>query len=193
MPRFVAFLRAINVGGGRTVKMASLRQVFKSLGFSGVETFIASGNVVFEATAEKTETLEGKIEKSLREALGYDVATFVRTEAELSEIVDYRPFQQPEVDTAEVNIIFLKDALDEALKQNVTALRTATDEFHVHEREIYWLRRKKQTTSTYSTVPLANALDRPFTIRSAKTVKKIAVKYASTKGAAPPSSVMRQT
>jgi uncharacterized protein (DUF1697 family) len=48
MFRFVAFLRAINVGGGRTVKMQTLRQVFESLGFSGVATFIASGNVVFE-------------------------------------------------------------------------------------------------------------------------------------------------
>ena len=191
MPRFIAFLRAINVGGGRTVKMESLRQVFKSLGFSGVETFIASGNVVFEATTENTKTLEGKIEESLQEALGYEVATFVRTEAELAQVVDYRPFQQSEVGVAEVNIIFLKDPLDEALRQNVIALRTATDEFHVHGCEIYWLRRKKQDTSTFSTAPLASTLGRPFTIRSAKTVSRIAVKYASAKGAVPPSSVLR--
>ncbi len=190
MPRFIAFLRAINVGGGRTVKMAPLREAFKSLGFAGVETFIASGNVVFEATTENTKTLEGKIEKRLREALGYEVATFVRTEAELSEIADYRPFQQPEADTAELNVIFLKDPLDEALRQDVLALRTATDEFHVHGCEIYWLRRKKQDASTFSTTPLAGTLGRPFTIRSAKTVKRIAVKYGFTKGAILPSSVV---
>ena len=69
MSRFIAFLRAINIAGGRTVKMESLRQVFESLGFSGVATFIASGNVVFETTTKNTRTLERKIEKRLREAL----------------------------------------------------------------------------------------------------------------------------
>jgi uncharacterized protein (DUF1697 family) len=70
MLRFIAFLRAINVGGGRTVKMQSLREVFESLGFSRVATFIASGNVVFETTTKKTKTLESKIERALKEALG---------------------------------------------------------------------------------------------------------------------------
>ena len=60
MFRFIAFLRAMNVGGGRTVKMQSLRQVFESLGFSKVATFIASGNVVFETTKKKTKRLERK-------------------------------------------------------------------------------------------------------------------------------------
>ena len=78
MFRFIAFLRAINVGGGRTVKMQSLRQVFESLGFSRVTTFIASGNVVFETTTKKTRALERKIERALKTALGYEVRTFVR-------------------------------------------------------------------------------------------------------------------
>ena len=55
MSKFVAFLRAINVGGGRTVKMQSLRQVFESIGFSKVTTFIASGNGVFEDDKEKDQ------------------------------------------------------------------------------------------------------------------------------------------
>jgi uncharacterized protein (DUF1697 family) len=60
MSKFVAFLRAINVGGDRTVKMQSLRQVFESLGCSRVTTFIASGNVVFDTTTKRTKTLERK-------------------------------------------------------------------------------------------------------------------------------------
>src|SRR5258708_37862568 len=107
MSRFIAFLRAINVGGGRTVKMESLRQVFESLGFSGVATFIASGNVVFEKTAKNTRTLERKIEKRLREALGFEVATFIRTDAELAEVANYKPFRQSESDAdADFNIVF---------------------------------------------------------------------------------------
>jgi uncharacterized protein (DUF1697 family) len=137
MFRFIAFLRAINVGGGRTVKMQSLRQIFESLGFFNVATFIASGNVVFETTTKRTETLERKIEKALKEALGYEVRTFVRGEDELAKIANYRPFPGSKFDeTWQSNIIFLADNLNTKLKQNVKALRTKTDEFEVHGREV---------------------------------------------------------
>ena len=65
MTRYVAFLRAINVGG-RRVKMHHLRELFESLGFSNVETFIASGNVIFDSPAEDTRKLEQRIEDHLR-------------------------------------------------------------------------------------------------------------------------------
>ena len=85
MFRFIAFLRAINVGGGRTVNMQSLCQVFESLGFSRVTTFIASGNVVFETRTKKTRAFERKIERALKAALGYEVRTFVRAENDLAK------------------------------------------------------------------------------------------------------------
>jgi uncharacterized protein (DUF1697 family) len=106
MFKFIAFLRAINVGGGRTVKMQSLREVFEALGFSRVATFIASGNVVFETRTKKIKTLERKIEGALKEALSYEVRTFVRVEAELAKIANYRPFPQSKFDdTWNSNII----------------------------------------------------------------------------------------
>lgn len=67
MPRYVAFLRAINVGG-RTVKMDRLREIFESLGLGDVETFIASGNVIFRSRSTKPQALEKKIERSLRQS-----------------------------------------------------------------------------------------------------------------------------
>jgi uncharacterized protein (DUF1697 family) len=69
--------------------------------------------------------------------------------------------------------------LETKLKRKVMALKTETDEFRVHGREIYWLRRKKRGKSIFSTVPLDKALDQPFTIRSAKTVKRLAMKVSS--------------
>jgi len=118
MSRYIALLRAINVGRGRTVKMESLRQLFESLGFAKVATFIASGNVVFEATTKNVRLLEKKIEKRVREALGYEVAVFIRTDAELAEIAKYKPFQQSKIETAtEFNVIFLANTLDEKFKQ----------------------------------------------------------------------------
>jgi uncharacterized protein (DUF1697 family) len=182
MFRFIAFLRAINVGGGRTVKMQSLRQVFESLGFSEVTTFIASGNVVFETTTKKTKALERKIERALKAALGYEVRTFVRGEDELVKIANYRPFPRSKFDeTSQSNIIFLADDLTEKLKQNVEALPTKTDTFVVHGQEIYWHRRRKQNKALFSTVPLEKILGPAFTARGASTIKSIVLKYCSSK------------
>jgi len=180
MFRFFAFLRAINIGRGRTVKMQSLRQVFQSLGFSTVETFIASGNVIFETTTQKTKTLERKIEKALHEALGYEVRTFVRREVELAKIANCQPFRQSTFDdTWQMNVIFLANNLSQKLKQDVKALQTRTDAFEVHGQEIYWLRRRKRSGGPFSTVPLEKILGQSFTVRAANTIKEIADKYCS--------------
>ena len=182
MFRFIAFLRAINVGGGRTVKMQSLRQIFESLGFFNVATFIASGNVVFETTTKRTETLERKIEKGLKEALGYEVRTFVRGEDELAKIANHRPFPGSKFDeTWQSNIIFLADNLNNKLKRGMYALRTKTDEFEVHGREVYWRRRRKQNGALFSTVPLEKILGPAFTVRGANTITRIVSKYCPSK------------
>jgi uncharacterized protein (DUF1697 family) len=111
MPRYIAFLRAINVGG-HTVKMEVLRRHFEVLGLSDAETFIASGNVIFETTAKNTRLLEKKIEEQLRTALGYEVATFIRTAAELAAIAKYQPFAAAAMKTAQaLNIAFLAEPL----------------------------------------------------------------------------------
>jgi uncharacterized protein (DUF1697 family) len=181
MPRFTAFLRAINVGGGRTAKMDTLRRLFESLGFSEVETFIASGNVVFKTRTRNSKALESKIEQKLRQSLGYDVAVFVRTGAELARIVRYEPFPDSKRDDALIarNVIFLADALDRELAKKVKALKTVADEFRIRGRETYWLRRRMPGTP-FSTVPLERVIGRRFTIRSSNTVKKIADKFYST-------------
>ena len=178
MSRFIAFLRAINVGG-HTVKMDVLCQLFESLGFLDVETFIASGNVVFETPTRDATALEKMIENKLGEALGYEVATFIRTDAELTEIADYKAFPRSDLDAAAAfNIAFLAEGLDDTSKQKLMALRTEIDNFHVHGREIYWLCLKKQSESTFSNAVLEKTLGRRSTLRGAATIKKLLEKYS---------------
>jgi len=134
---------------------------------------------VFETTTKKTKALERKIEKALHDALGYEVRTFTRGEAELTKIANYRPFSQSKLDTNwHCNIIFLADNLTPALKRNVKALRTNTDAFEVRGREIYWVRRRRQNRALFSTVPLEKILGRAFTVRGADTIKRIASKWS---------------
>ncbi|MBL8057084.1 MAG: DUF1697 domain-containing protein, partial [Anaerolineales bacterium] len=106
MPRCIAFLRAINVGG-HTVKMDVLRRHFQSLGYSEVETFIASGNVIFTTPRRQLAALEAEIAGRLEAALGYAVATFIRTEAELADLAAYQPFPPAVFQAAEAfNVAF---------------------------------------------------------------------------------------
>lgn len=176
MTRYIAFLRAINVGG-HTVKMDALREIFVALGLANVETFIASGNVVFEA-AEGAEALERRIEAKLREELGYLVATFIRTDAEVARIAAYVPFAEEVMERAQaLNIAFMASPLDEESTQKLMALRTEIDDFHTHERELYWVCKKKQSESTFSNAVFEKALKRQATFRGANTIQRMAAKY----------------
>ncbi|MCW5880069.1 MAG: DUF1697 domain-containing protein [Anaerolineae bacterium] len=177
MPRHIAFLRAINVGG-HTVKMDALRRLFEELGFEGVETFIASGNVVFETAETDAAALERRIEAHLRDALGYDVATFLRRDAEVAAVAAYQPFPPAEMAAAMALYVgFLGDALDEASVAKVHAFATDIDVFHVHQREIYWACRRRQSESTFSNAVLERALRRRATWRGINTLQRLAAKY----------------
>jgi len=178
MPRYIAFLRAINVGG-HIVKMGHLRKLFSSLGFSNVETFIASGNVIFESPAKNAQTLEKKIEGHLQKSLGYEVATFIRSASELAAIAKYKPFRPSELDAegTSLYIAFLPVPPNGESQQKLMAFRTEADDFHVHEREIYWLCRKKISESVFSGALLEKTMGMPATMRNSTTVKKLGAKY----------------
>jgi len=177
MPQFFAFLRGINAGPKRAVRMGVLRQTFESLGFFSVATFLGSGNVVFETRAKDVRRLEKTIEGGLKQALGYSVPVFIRTHAELKEILTSEAFDKPLIFDADANIIFLAHNLDQKDRANLMALATETDRFRVHRREVYWWRRKKPGTSLFSTVPLAKVLSEPFTIRSTNTIRRLVAKW----------------
>lgn len=174
--RYIAFLRAINVGK-RQVKMDRLRAVFQDAGFADVETFIASGNVIFTAPAQDSGMLEERIEGVLREALGFEVETFLRTPAELDAVARYRPFGA-EGDEHTVYVNFLYEPLPADAVERLTALRTEVDTFHVHGREFYWLARKKVSESLVTGPMMARAIGKvPSTNRNVTTVRKLAAKY----------------
>jgi uncharacterized protein (DUF1697 family) len=179
MPKYVAFLRAINVGG-HTVKMDYLRGLFEAIGFANVETFIASGNVIFDSRSKNTPALEQKIEKHLQETLGYKVAAFVRATAELVEAANYKPFRDSELNAPgnTLYIGFLPDNPSEQAKQKLLSSSTAVDDFHVYGREVYWLLRTRFSDSGFSGAQLEKVLGMQATLRNSTTVKKLAAKYS---------------
>jgi uncharacterized protein (DUF1697 family) len=174
MARHVAFLRAVNVGG-HVVKMDHLRKLFESIGLSNVATFIASGNVLFDAPARKAGSLEKTIAARLHSALGYEVATFIRSETELSTVARYRPFPDGDAEAtgASLYIGFLAAPLGPEARRKLAAFRTQVDEFRAHRREIYWLCRTRASESEFSLARFEKEFAVRATLRNANTVRRI--------------------
>ena len=171
MKKQIAFLRAINVGGTKIIKMDALKKMFESFGCENVQTYIQTGNVIFEA--KETPKLEAQIEKQLESALGYRVEVFVRSLDELAKIVQQDLFEPQETDT--LHVAFLREKPAKALADTLKKYNSAADEFAVLGREVYNLRHDRDM-SVFSN----NFIEKIFgtaTTRNITTLKKIFDKY----------------
>src|SRR6476469_3833694 len=176
MARYVAFLRAINVGG-HTVRMEALRRHFEMWGGTNVETFIASGNVIFETRRDQTAA-ERAIEAHIANALGYPVVTYLRSIPELAAVAAHAPFPHEEYDRGgRLFIGFMKSAATRSMTRAVAALRTDIDDLAVEGREAYWLRRTQLMASLATGPAIEKTIGSPITMRNVNTVRRLAKKY----------------
>ena len=175
--RYVALLRAINVGG-RTVKMDRLRTLFEELKLKRVETFIASGNVIFESTANAA-SLESRIEKHLAKSLGFAVPTLVRSATDIVAVADHTVFDEhpPLTKVGGVYIGFLKSA---AATDGIAKIETVGGQgnhFVLHGRELYWRADDRHAVLEIPIATFEKALGCETTFRNVNTVQRIADRY----------------
>lgn len=173
--KYVAFLRAINVGGNAIIKMADLKQMFESARLENVQTYIQSGNVIFESEAKDLDAAHKRIESQLEGAAGYKIHFFVRTLQELQSIVNKSPFTAKANETAYV--AFLEKKPDRKSQQALLALKNEADDFAIQGREVYHLRRDRER-SVLAKTSIEKVLKLPTTTRNMTTLKKIVEKYA---------------
>ena len=176
MNRYIAFLRAINVGGTTIIKMTDLRRMFESFGLENVETYIQSGNVIFESEETKASVLEEKIERQLEKAYGKRIRLFVRTTREATNMVKDCPFDPKDGETVHVAILDHKP--DKKGIEKLMSLRSEADDFAVLRREVFNLRKDREK-SVFSNAMVEKTLGIPGTTRNLTTIKKLAEKYSS--------------
>lgn len=174
--RYVAFLRGINLGK-RRLEMSRLRILFEQLGFNDVETFIASGNVLFSTRERNARKLETRIATHLAQALGYDVDTFVRTLEHVEAIAKSTPFPEaPESCT--VTVAFMHDELDARAAALLGGIETETDAFIVKSTEYFWMCRTRTSESRIWVLPEMKALKLPSaTMRNMTSIRKLAARH----------------
>lgn len=93
---FYAFLRGINVGGKNIIPMADLRNTIGSLGFEGIRTWIASGNVHFTSIEENPRKIKQSLEQALSERFNYSGPVILHTGRELIQMAGLNPFRGKE-------------------------------------------------------------------------------------------------
>ncbi len=172
MARYVAFLRAVNVGG-RVVKMDELKEIFKLPGIKNIATYIQSGNVVFDAKGEK-EVMKEKIEKKLLKSLGYEVAVFLKTFDDIRDIIKRAPYTEKEIEEQALHVIMLSGKPDAEGLKSVQDAIAPLEQIKVSGTEAYFLCPKKGFgNSKMGKVSLEKKLQVRTTARNWATMNKI--------------------
>ena len=172
---YIGLLRAINVGGRNRIAMADLRALLESLGYSGVQTLLQSGNVVFKTRAASSAVLERDLQDETEKACGVRVDYFLRTAAEWKGIVASNPHpKEAKCDPARVVVLCLKGAPSPS---HLSALRTAIrgpETVELRGRELYAVYPDGQGTSKLTNALIESKLQTRGTARNWNTVLKLA-------------------
>ncbi len=175
MIRYVAFLRAINVGGQRLIKMDELARIFTAAGLKNARTYIQSGNVIFDSASANAAGLQTKIEKTLRNVLGFEVPVMIRRLADIEASVRCNPFKKIKLD-ADVGlfVVFLSDEPQHDPKLPLTSVTENLDVLEVKDRAAFVVsRRKKKGMHSFPNKFVEKELGVLGTTRNWSTVNKI--------------------
>jgi uncharacterized protein (DUF1697 family) len=173
MTRWVALLAGINVGGRTTVPMAGLRTVFADLGYRQVQTYIQSGNVLFEEDSGDEDQLIAAIRPALSAAFGWDIPVLLRTRPELDAVLAGNPFRDRQDDPTKLLVTFLsvEPAPDQAARLQPPPGETG--ELALIGREVYLHMPDGYGRSKLSNAYLAKVLGVAATTRNWKSVAKL--------------------
>lgn len=170
---YIALLRGINVGGHNKIPMAELRSLCAELGWSNVQSYIQSGNLVFNATA-KTIALEADLEKGIERRFGLSIAVVVRTADAWETYIGDNPF--PEESATESNHVMLALAKKPPKPDAAEALneRAANGERVVRVGDALWIHYAEGAGKSKLSPALFDRLaGSPVTARNWRTVLKL--------------------
>jgi len=171
---YVSMLRGINVGGHKRMKMEKLRQSFEALGFKRVQTFIQSGNVVFQTTKAPNVALSKKIAEQLATDFGFSVPVITRNAEEMRKAIENNPLlEERGIDFEKLHVMFLShDPVPEALKRLGT-LTVPPDRSCCFGKEIYLYLPNGAGESKLMKATLDPTLSIVTTTRNWKTVNSL--------------------
>jgi uncharacterized protein (DUF1697 family) len=174
--RYAAFLRGMNLAG-RRITNVELCAILTDIGMKNPAALLASGNLVFDAPRGKPDAVAKRLEKGFREALGYEVPTFLRTDDEVRAIAARDVFvRERATPGAKLQVMLLAKMLAPSVRQRVLSAATQDDLLELDGREVYWLPRRGILDSELDLKGIGKDLG-PMTVRTRRTVERLAAKY----------------
>jgi uncharacterized protein (DUF1697 family) len=174
---YIALLRGINVGGKNIIKMADLKSLFEQLGLNRVQTYIQSGNVLFESDSDEL-SLRKRLEQEIEAAYGFSVTVVIRTAEELKKVIANCPFSEEEVQEAvassDAESLYVALLLDEPSEERIKRIQpfeNDNEKYRIAGREVYLLFHQSIRNSKLASN--LHLLDVPATTRNWKTINKL--------------------
>ena len=133
----VALLRGINVGGRNKLPMKELAAMFEDAGCAKVQTYIQSGNVLFQSEPALAEDIPSLVSSAVFSRFGIQVPIVTRTTSELADIVRSNPFMAAGADPDKLHVVFLAHRPDEASFRSLDPNRSPGDDFAASGRHVY--------------------------------------------------------
>lgn len=174
MSKYISMLRGINVGGQKLIKMDALRELYKSLGFIHVKSYIQSGNLIFSAPNLEARSIEHKIAQHITENYGFEVEIFVMTAQELINMVANNPFvNDPSKDPAYFHITFLSQHSAEINMEKVIHKKAEGEDAIFTEKAVYLYCPHGYGRTKLNNFFIEKLLNVSATTRNWKTVQKL--------------------
>ena len=170
--RYVALLRGVNVGGKNRLPMADLRDIFTAAGCAAVQTYIQSGNVMFEVEQDLAERVPEVVTRAIRRQFGYETAVVMRSGEELRRVVASNPFDTSG-DPRFLQVAFLEDTPGAEAVSRLDPQRSPPDAFAVRGRNVYLHYPSGVARSKLTNEYLAAQLQTASTMRNWRTVLKL--------------------
>lgn len=171
--RYVALLRGINVGGNRKVEMARLRDTFQRLGLSNVQTFIASGNVVFSSPSTDPGALTRRIEAGIAADFGFEVAVLLRDHDQIAALVKAIPVDWVNDSNMKCDVMFLWPEVDSPDSVALPKADPEIEDVLYHPGAIVWRVDRANQSRRRVTKIVGTPLHRSMTVRNPNTVRSL--------------------
>jgi len=168
--RWVALLRAVNLGARNKVPMAQLRAELEEAGYGNVRTFIASGNVLLDAPPGAAK-LAAALESLVADEFGVTTTVILRKPGELAETVAAHPFG---ADTSKTHVAFLAKRPTKAAAARLAAVDGGADRAVLTGSDAYLRLSAGVHGSRLSIARVESLLGVPATVRNWRTVATLA-------------------
>ena len=174
MPVVISFLRGINVGGHKKIKMAELRELYTSLGLRDTRTILQSGNAIFQTDETDLAVVQDKIEEGIRDHFGFDVRVMLRGTADFRSIFDRHPFTAEQGNEAKKMVVVFLSAcprLDDVDK--LRANNPGREFMHASGSELFVFYTDGQARSNLDNNRIERALGLQYTARNWNTCQRL--------------------